>query len=57
MKTTHLKHIGESELAALNASADAEHFEYADDWSDAAIDTALDCATLCDVHSRDGWDE
>jgi hypothetical protein len=37
----------ERELATLNAKAEAARVQDAEDWEDAALDTALDCTRLC----------
>ncbi len=48
MRNAHSNESGaEQELAALNAKAEALRVQDAEDWEDAALDSALDCARLC----------
>jgi hypothetical protein len=57
MKTAYLKELNETQLAALNASVEAELVDYADDWTDSAVDTELDCGILYGSHGRDRYDD
>ena len=54
MKRAHETGIGESELASLNASAEATLALESEYWDDAARDAELDCARLCESHIRGG---
>jgi hypothetical protein len=54
MKRARHTAIDETELASINASAEATLALEAEDWDDAAREAALDCARLCESHARGG---